>query len=322
MKACPSCIPKHVCIQKDSDLTLNPSDRPAFGISSERWQQEEEKEKESTPIPLIITIILIAVVLLFFFFPNILPSAPQISEPADPHIVVNRDLTGYMKERVLIFDGHYHSLIFLETPQNVYFGAIAPESQIIEAGYPEYYQMITTDPEQDYFYITTIEKLEKIKQENNIDSDRFVETIADYVQKINTVQYQTDFPQYPVVTAFSNQGNSYEKSMLLAGLLSKAGYDVALLHFPEENHMAVGIKSDDLISYPSAQGYAVIETISTGYLVSQTKATTDPVIIKIGDGTKTYNSGYQIIRLLGVGNYNSNIGIEITKREEYFSRLF
>ncbi len=62
---------------------------------------------------------------------------------------------------------------------------------------------------------------------------------------------------YPYETLHSDQGVCSDKSLLLAYLLNKLGYDVVLFEFSD--HMAVGVKCNSQYSFQNS-GYAFIET--------------------------------------------------------------
>ncbi len=64
--------------------------------------------------------------------------------------------------------------------------------------------------------------------------------------------------RFPVEVLVDKKGVCSEKSMLLAGILAYAGYDVVLFEFEKENHMAVGIKCSCKNSFRNS-GYCFIE---------------------------------------------------------------
>ncbi|HEX3002006.1 MAG TPA: transglutaminase-like domain-containing protein, partial [Methanoregula sp.] len=63
----------------------------------------------------------------------------------------------------------------------------------------------------------------------------------------------------PYATLHTQRGICMDKSILMAYLLRELGYDVALLSFPQENHMAVGIRTAPPYDYRNS-GYAFIES--------------------------------------------------------------
>jgi predicted transglutaminase-like cysteine proteinase len=103
--------------------------------------------------------------------------------------------------------------------------------------------------------------------------------IASFVQK--GLQYERDsetnesyeYPRYPVETLFYGKGDCEDLSIILASLLDRLGYSVALLRLP--NHMAVGVQleEDELPYYDYyIEDYYFLETTTTtpscGYVPS------------------------------------------------------
>jgi hypothetical protein len=116
---------------------------------------------------------------------------------------------------------------------------------------------------------------------------------------VQSLRYETrdQHPaKFPVETVVDRAGDCDDKSLLLAGLLSREGYTVALLLFGPESHMAVGVGSDDY--HYKNTGYAFLETTNYSYIGVPTDKLgnnltlySDPVIIPISNGTKVYRSG-------------------------------
>jgi len=102
--------------------------------------------------------------------------------------------------------------------------------------------------------------------------------------------------KFPVETVVDRAGDCDDKSLLLAGLLSREGCPVALLLFGPESHMAEGVGSDDYV-YKNT-GCAFVETTNYSFIGVPTDKLggiltlySDPVIIPIRNGTKFYGSG-------------------------------
>jgi len=113
---------------------------------------------------------------------------------------------------------------------------------------------------------------------------------------------------YPYETLYHNKGVCADKSILLAYLLNKLGYDTVLFKF--SNHMAVGVKCDSMYDFYDT-GYAFIET------------TRPTIITQIPD---TYLGGFQvtsnptIIHLEG-GNKKLDVSSEFRDATEYKALL-
>ena len=120
--------------------------------------------------------------------------------------------------------------------------------------------------------------------------------MAAYTQSL-TYETTPDNPtKYPVETVVEGAGDCDDKSVLLAGLLSREGYKVALLAFTPESHMALGVGSTD--SLYKDTGYAYLETTNLSYvgvppdeLAGGVVLTSEPLVIPVGNGTILYSSG-------------------------------
>ena len=67
----------------------------------------------------------------------------------------------------------------------------------------------------------------------------FVQSLPYTVDKETTLA--DEYPRYPVETLFDRGGDCEDTSILVATLPDNMGYDVALLHLKDDQHMAVGI---------------------------------------------------------------------------------
>jgi hypothetical protein len=157
------------------------------------------------------------------------------------------------------------------------------------------YRTMIDDPAQEQFYTTFLSALRTVKKEQNLDSDSYLELIAVSVQSIAYNTVKENDPKYPIETFVDGDGDCDDKSMLLAGLLAREGYAVALLYFEPENHMAVGVACSGY-SYRGT-GYAFLEStnvtlvgVSEGSLDGNVTLDSVPLVIPIGNGTTGYLS--------------------------------
>jgi hypothetical protein len=227
--------------------------------------------------------------------PKDLVITPQIDPVAQPlpQLVANHSFP---------FEG---ATVEVTIPINnsVYQGALQADQEITVYGnvsentwIADSYRAMITDPAQDDFYRDLTGEFNKIRVRNDLSDDEYLELMAVYVQSL---QYEadTDNPaKYPIETAMDGAGDCEDKSLLLAGLLSHEGYQVALFSFGPEDHMAVGVGSDSYL-YKNT-GYAFVETtvysyvgVPTTTLAGGVVLRSDPVVIPIGNGTKVYTSG-------------------------------
>lgn len=161
------------------------------------------------------------------------------------------------------------------------------------------YRAMVTDPAQDQLYTDLTEELRKIRDQQGLSDDEYLELITVYTQSIKYETTPENPAKYPVEVVVEESGDCDDKSLLLAGLLSHEGYKVALLLFDPESHMAVGIGSDDM-PYKNT-GYSYIETTDISFvgvppdtLRGGVTLTSNPLIIPLGNGTKTFHSGKQV----------------------------
>jgi hypothetical protein len=168
----------------------------------------------------------------------------------------------------------------------------------------DYFPAFVEEEHQMPFYDAVIRELRRIKAERGLDSDRYAELITVFAQSI---EYRTDpvdlEPKFPVETFVDCQGDCDDKTLLLAALLAHEDYDVAVLLFEAEKHVALGIRSDDL-DYRDT-GYAYTETTAPGYIGMVPKEFAGgvelhsmPRVFAIGDGRRRYNAGDEVRMIL------------------------
>lgn len=190
----------------------------------------------------------------------------------------------------------------------VYRGAShADKSAYLDGAFPEsswvpcYYRSFIQDASQEEFYNGLIAEFRRVRAENYLDSDQYLELITSFVQSI---PYGTEqgAPKFPVETFTDYTGDCDDKALLLAALLAREGYNTSLLYFAPEKHMGVGI-ADPENPFRSS-GYAYIETTGT-FLVGMVperiqggkELRSEPMIIAISAG-RSYGSGAQVKTIL------------------------
>jgi hypothetical protein len=147
---------------------------------------------------------------------------------------------------------------------------IAKEDPYSYVGEKDRYQKFIYLSEQDPFLVSLVDAI----REKSTDPDDQARIAVSLVQQIPYDQEMLDKGtleiRYPYQTLLDNKGVCCEKSVLLAYLLHKMGYGVALFDFENEKHTAVGILAAPEYAYKNT-GYAFIET-------------TTPLIITDGNG--------------------------------------
>lgn len=253
---------------------------------------------QGTAFRIAVTVLLIAVlVTLVFslaglFFPEervISPRIDPVVSGQTPHIVTT---TYPFQERT--------ATVSVTVNGSVYEAAKRADKSISVIGnisyniwIPESYRAMINDPAQEPLYTDLLTEFRKIRLDENLDDDEYLELIAVYVQSLGYETLEETPAKFPVETVVDQAGDCDDKSLLLAGLLSREDYAVALLSFGPEKHMAVGIGSEDC-PYGNT-GYLFLETtnisyigVVTGNLDNGRRIESEPVVIPIGNGTKTY----------------------------------
>jgi len=181
------------------------------------------------------------------------------------------------------------------------------------------YLAMIHDPTQEQFYTDLIHTLRSIRDEQRLDDDEYLELIAVFVQSIRYETIGENPPKFPIETYVDSSGDCDDKSLLLAGILSREGYNVSLLSFTPESHMAVGVVC------PGGEyrqtGYAFIETtnisfvgIPTDTLREGVPLQSDPQVIRVGNGTKTFGSCKEALYLDSVLMSSETKVVDLTTR--------
>jgi len=194
---------------------------------------------------------------------------------------------------------------------SLYAGAVAAQKSVTRFGnarendwIEDYFPAFIDEEHQDGFYTGVLEALRAVRAERGLDADRYAELLTVFAQSL---EYKTDpvdlEPKFPVETFVEGNGDCDDKSLLLAGLLSREGYDVAILMFGPEKHVALGIRSAD-IGYLGT-GYAYTETTAAGFVgmvpdefAGGVVLVSEPQVFKIGTGSVAYAAGAQVRAIL------------------------
>jgi hypothetical protein len=164
---------------------------------------------------------------------------------------------------------------------------------------PGYFRAFVDDSHQDTFYADLLSSFKKIRAEMALTDDEYVELMTVFIQSMeyDSVGAGTidSGNRFPVETFIDGKGVCGDKSMLLAALLSREGYDVALFVFDPEKHMGVGVRSSEG-TYRNTS-YAYIETTRLSFigivpdeLTGGIALSSMPYVIPIGNGYKGYSA--------------------------------
>ncbi|MDO9034346.1 MAG: hypothetical protein Q7U51_04000, partial [Methanoregula sp.] len=162
------------------------------------------------------------------------------------------------------------------------------------------YREMMEDPALDSFYTDILKEIRKTRYRGsyNLTDDEYLEMVTSFVQQIPYDNTTAENPRYPVEVIFDGKGDCDEKALLLNGLLSREGYDVALLAFPSLKHVASGIRIYLSSNKPSfrvfsdgKRDYVYIETTTTrliGFYGDEYDQVPQPIVIPVGTGTLQY----------------------------------
>lgn len=188
------------------------------------------------------------------------PSIKPVEGAADETVTHTFSFEGKQRAITVVVDGP------------LFAGAQAAEKSVIRFGrarendwIEDYYPAFIFEEHQDQFFAALLDQLHTIRDTEGLDSDRYAELMTAFVQSI---EYRTDpgdlSPRFPVETFAERNGDCDDKALLLGGLLAREGYDIAILLFGPEQHVALGIKAKGL-EYRDT-GYAFIETTTQGFV--------------------------------------------------------
>jgi hypothetical protein len=157
------------------------------------------------------------------------------------------------------------------------------------------YLAMINDPNQEQFYNDLIHNLRSNRVQHQLSDDEYLELITVFIQSIPYETKSDSPPKFPIETYVDKSGDCDDKSLLLAGLLSREGYNVSLLSFTPESHMAVGVVCPG--GEYKQTGYTFVETtnlsfagIPTDTLIEGVPLDSDPRVIRVGNGTKIFGS--------------------------------
>lgn len=193
----------------------------------------------------------------------------------------------------------------------LYAGASAADKQVIRFGnarandwIEDYFPAFITEDHQAPFYEALLGGFRAVRDQRGLDPDRYAELLTAYVQSLTYHVDPDDLsPKFPIETFVESMGDCDDKTLLLAALLSREGYDVTVLMFEPEEHVALGIRSAD-IAYRDT-GYAFVETTVPGYIGQVPESleggvvlASEPRVFAVDGGQTAYTAGTQVVAIL------------------------
>lgn len=232
-----------------------------------------------------------------------------------PHLQVGAPGEMRTKKHAFAFEGRDYT-VNVAIDNALYEAAAAADHRMTEIpGESEaemkiaYYRYLIQDPAQAPVIADVAAQLRAAAEKRKLDRDRYVELVAKYVQSMpyDFEKLAADDRQdrFPVETIMKGTGVCGDKSLLMAALLAHEGFDVALLLFSDEKHMAVGIAGPGAPYKES--GYLFVETTNLTYVseipetfVSGIQLTSDPLVIPVGKGSRRYGAAAGVARIIRV----------------------
>jgi hypothetical protein len=202
------------------------------------------------------------------------------------------------------FEGHPVT-VSVNVDASLYQGAVRANKTVTRIGnarehdwIDDYFPAFVQEIHHDSFYDDLLAEFRSVKEELDLDDDRYVELLTTFAQAI---PYYTDpdvlEPKFPVETFVDGVGDCDDKTLLLAALLAREGYDVAGLLFEPEKHVALGIRTQH--GDFEGTGYAYTETTTNArigtvpeHFAGGVELNSEPRVFTIGTGTRRYGSGH------------------------------
>ena len=262
------------------------------------------------------------------------PSYPAITPVKDaasqPDVTITWEFEGSQVSVTVPVDG-----AVLAGARGARKSALVPDSTPQDEWSRLYYASFMSDQHLAPLHAALSAELRDLRDELGLDPDRHVELILSMVQSL---EYQTSelypAPKFTVETVADMAGDCDDKSLLAAALLAFEGYDVVLLEFSDENHMALGLATDGTTFKSS--GYAMVEmTIESlvGWNHKDTVSATadgltlssEPSILDISDGPRTYSAGKLVDSVRQVHDEQTvrarELGVEADAARDYADEL-
>jgi hypothetical protein len=244
---------------------------------------------------LIIIFIFSANLISGIIFPNESLIAQRIQDPVNPEspqVIVSQ--TFPFENTVVSLSFPVNRSVLELTEKSGRITSLRSDSDPDEVA--DWYRGLIKDPAQEQIFSDLLKEFNRIRLLQGLSDDEYLELVAVYVQSLRYESLEQNPPKFPAETIIDGAGDCDDKSLLLAGLLAREGYSVALLSFGPEAHMATGVSSSDYLYKKT--GYAYIETTNYSFigvppetLGDNLTLRSDPTIIVISNGKKYYNSG-------------------------------
>ena len=107
--------------------------------------------------------------------------------------------------------------------------------------YTDYAEYVS-DPDDDSALAALVAELDALADQARFDAWQRLNFVVSFVQSLRYVPDEGEYPRYPLETLVEGCGDCEDMAILAAAILDQLGYDVVLLAFTAELHMAVGVR--------------------------------------------------------------------------------
>ncbi len=165
-----------------------------------------------------------------------------MSELSDSQERLNRILEIRVTQSYQWFYGWQTWQWELPIPLSVYVEYLEKQRPQSEA----YYVDMAKDPRDDLYIDQMVQKINEATLQAGFTEVQKLNFVIAFVQSLPyTVDKETtpydEYPRYPIETLFDRGGDCEDSSILVAALLDRLNYDVALILLRNAQHMAVGV---------------------------------------------------------------------------------
>jgi len=151
------------------------------------------------------------------------------------------------------------------------------------------YATYVLEPADDATLAVLVAGLNALAVEGALDTWGRLNLVVSFVQSLRYTTEEGEYPRYPIETLVEGCGDCEDLAILTAALFQQMGYDVVLLAFTSEMHMAVGVRVPSAVPCGGAAyqwngaAYYYIETTGIGWTIGTMpeRYTSTPEIIAV-----------------------------------------
>jgi len=111
------------------------------------------------------------------------------------------------------------------------------------------------EPSDDEALDGLVAELKALADEASFDSWDRLNLVVSFIQSLRYAPEEGEYPRYPLETLVEGCGDCEDMAILAAAIFQQMGYDVVLLAYMEEAHMAVGVR----VTPPDPSGFHAYE---------------------------------------------------------------